>query len=165
LALWGWIFTGALIGYEVSTRSEVVGESSALPKNRGKISNSVVSTSLVAGLGGVIGLIIAVPPLSSDMAWTSALRSQNLATVEAALVPTYLHPQNSLRYAQIVQSLEQSKLSDIAHKYALIGVEFNPDYFEAWKSLYYSTNATVEEKSTALENLKRLDPLNTDVTQ
>lgn len=165
LALWGWIFTGALIGYEVFTRSEVVGEGSASPKNRGKSSNSVVSSSLVAGLGGVIGLIIAVPPLSSDMAWTSALRSQNLATIEAALVPTYLHPQNSLRYAQIVQSLEQSKLPDIAHRYALIGVEFNPDYFEAWKSLYYSTNATVEEKSRALENLKRLDPLNTDVTK
>ena len=164
-ALWGWIFTGALIAYEVSTRTEVVEEGSASPKNRGKSSNSVVSSSLVAGLGGVIGLIIAVPPLSSDMAWTSALRSQNLATIEAALVPTYLHPQNSLRYAQIVQSLEQSKLPDIAHKYALIGVEFNPDYFEAWKSLYYSTNSTAEEKSRALENLKRLDPLNTDVTK
>ncbi|CAN2170274.1 RfaL Lipid A core - O-antigen ligase and related enzymes [Candidatus Nanopelagicaceae bacterium] len=165
LALWGWIFTGALIGYEVATRTQVGEESSAPSKKRGKATNSVVSSSLIAGLGLVVGLIIAVPPLSSDMAWTSALRSQNLATVEAALVPTYLHPQNSMRYAQIVQSLEQSKLPDIAHKYALIGVEFNPDYFEAWKSLYFATNATAEEKSRALENLKRLDPLNTDVTK
>ncbi len=99
------------------------------------------------------------------MAWTAALRSQNLENIEAALVPTYLQPQNSLRYAQIVQSLEQSKLYDKAHEYALIGVEFNPDYFEAWKALYYSTNATAEEKSRALENLKRLDPLNSDVTK
>ena len=165
LALWGWIFTGALIGYEVATRTQVEGEGSAPSMKQGKSANSVVSPSLIAGLGGVVGLIIAVPPLSSDMAWTSALRSQNLAKVEAALVPTYLHPQNSLRYAQIVQSLEQSELPEIAHKYALIGVEFNPDYFEAWKSLYFATNATAEEKSRALENLKRLDPLNTDVTK
>jgi len=172
LALWGWIFTGALVGYEVATRTAVAEAGSGDSKrnqntlNKGaKSSNSVMSSGLVAGLGGVIGLIIGVPPLSSDMAWTSALRSQNLATVEAALVPTYLHPQNSLRYAQIAQSLEQSKLPDIAHKYALIGVEFNPDYFEAWKTLYFATNATVEEKSRALENLKRLDPLNTDVTK
>ena len=172
LAVWGWIFTGALIGYEVSTRKAEFVESAneskrtqGAPKKRGKAANSVVSSGLIAGLGGVIGLIIAVPPLSSDMAWTSALRSQNLATIEAALVPTYLHPQNSLRYAQIVQSLEQSKLYEKAHEYALIGVEFNPDYFEAWKSLYYATNATAEEKSRALENLKRLDPLNMDVTK
>jgi O-antigen ligase len=172
LALWGWVFTGALIGYEVSTRNsestvDVTDGKNAKALVRKRVGNDsgVVSSSLIAGLGLVVGLIIAVPPLSSDMAWTSALRSQNLAKVEAALVPTYLHPQNSLRYAQIVQSLEQSKLPEIAHKYALIGVEFNPDYFEAWKSLYFATNATDEEKSRALENLKRLDPLNTDVTK
>ncbi len=172
LALWGWIFTGALIGYEVATKSAFTGEGSVeskkIPvpsKKQGKTTNSVLSSGLLAGIGGVIGLIISVPPLSSDMAWTAALRSQNLENIEAALVPTYLQPQNSLRYAQIVQSLEQSKLYDKAHEYALIGVEFNPDYFEAWKALYYSTNATAEEKSRALENLKRLDPLNSDVTK
>ena len=165
LALWGWMFTGALIAYEIATRTSDASSSVDSVGKKSRSNGTVISSGLIAGIGLVLGLILAVPPLSSDMNWTSALRSQNLATIEAALVPTYLHPQNSLRYAQIVQSLEQSKLYDKAHEYALIGVQFNPDYFEAWKSLYYSTNATAEEKSRALENLKRLDPLNTDVTK
>jgi O-antigen ligase len=165
LALWGWMFTGALIAYEIATRTSESGIPSHVTGKKSRLSGTVISSGLIAGLGLVIGLILAVPPLSSDMNWTSALRSQNLATVEGALVPTYLHPQNSMRYAQIVQSLEQSKLPDVAHKYALIGVKFNPDYFEAWKSLYFTTNSTPEEKALALENLKRLDPLNTDVTK
>jgi O-antigen ligase len=165
LALWGWIFTGALVAYDIATLASVASASVDSIGKKSRSNGTVISSGSIAGGGLVLGLILAVPPLSSDMNWISAIRSQDLATVEAALVPTYLHPQNSLRYAQIVQSLEQSKLYDKAHEYALIGVEFNPDYFEAWKSLYYSTNATVEEKTQALENLKRLDPLNTDVTK
>ena len=61
--------------------------------------------------------------------------------------------------------MKQSKLFDKEHQYALAGVSFNPDYFEAWKSLYFATNVTPEEKVLALQNLKRLDPLNTDVTK
>ena len=170
LALWGWILTGALVAYEIATRnseqSSTEGDIKGSGKNAGKKvqkNSSVFSSSLIAGLGLVIGLILGVPALSSDMAWTTALHSQNLASVEAALVPTYLHPQNSLRYAQAVQTLEQSKLFDKAHQYALIGIKFNPDYFEAWKALYFTTNATPDEKSQALANLKRLDPLNKDV--
>jgi O-Antigen ligase len=165
LALWGWMITGALIAYEIATRTTEASTPSKSAGKKARTSGTVVSPGLIAGVGLVIGLILAVPPLSSDMAWMSALRSQNLATVEAALVPTYLHPQNSLRYAQAVQTMKQSKLFDKEHEYALIGVKFNPDYFEAWKSLYYATNATPDEKSLALQNLKRLDPLNTDVTK
>jgi O-antigen ligase len=165
LALWGWMFTGALVAYEIATRTNKTSTPSKSAVKKARSSGTVFSPGLIAGVGLVIGLILAVPPLSSDMAWTSALRSQNLATVEAALVPTYLHPQNSLRYAQAVQTMKQSKLFDKEHQYALVGVKFNPDYFEAWKSLYFATNATPEEKVLALQNLKRLDPLNSDVTK
>jgi hypothetical protein len=165
LALWGWMFTGALVAYEIATRTNETSTPSKSAVKKARSSGTVFSPGLIAGVGLVIGLILAVPPLSSDMAWTSALRSQNLATVEAALVPTYLHPQNSLRYAQAVQTMKQSKLFDKEHQYALVGVKFNPDYFEAWKSLYFATNATPEEKVLALQNLKRLDPLNSDVTK
>ena len=41
-----------------------------------------------------------------------------------------------------------------------MGVEFNPDYTDAWKMLYYVTGATKEEKAMAKSELIRLDPLN-----
>jgi hypothetical protein len=62
-----------------------------------------------------------------------------------------------------VQLLEESKLYDLAYKYAKVGVDFNPDNFDSWKVLYLITNSTAEDKALALENMKRLDPLNPDV--
>jgi hypothetical protein len=52
---------------------------------------------------------------------------------------------------------------DQAYTYAKKGVEFNPDYFDAWKMLYYVSKSTDADKALALKNLKRLDPFNPDV--
>ena len=70
---------------------------------------------------------------------------------------------NSYKYSSAVQLFESSKLYDLAHKYALIGVDFNPNNFDSWKVLYFITNSTNEEKANALENMKRLDPNNANV--
>jgi hypothetical protein len=62
-----------------------------------------------------------------------------------------------------VQILESSKLFELAHKYAEIGVQFNPDNFDAWRVFYLITNSSQEEKAIALMNMKRLDPKNSNV--
>lgn len=166
LALWGWILTGALIAYERVTREktgdfeELQTKSSRKPL---KQSSSIVSPQLVAGLGIVLGTLIAVPPMSSDIRWRSALDSKDANKVLAALEPAYLNPVNSQRYAQAVQLFANSNLLDQAHSIALKGVEFNPDYFDAWRMLYFLSNSTEQEKALALKNMKRLDPRNPDV--
>lgn len=167
LAIWGWLLTGALIGYERATKSITLIESQIAKKDGSKglsaVRNTkqvVFSPTLLAGIGFAGGLLLAVPPLSADMAWTKAVQSQNLEQVESSLSATYLKPLNSFKLAQVTQMLEQSKLFAEAHQYALLGVEFNPDYFEAWKFLYFASNSTNEEKQRALANMKRLDPLN-----
>jgi O-antigen ligase len=169
LAVWGWLFGGALIAYEVATRPKVddsqnvqgKGKSARIVKK--KQGETVVTSTLIAGVGAVIGLLIAVPPYSADAKWRTALGSQDAAKVEAALVPGYLNPANSYKYANAVQLLESSKLYDLALKYAQIGVEFNPDNFDSWKVLYLITKSSPEEKAEALENMKRLDPKNPNV--
>jgi hypothetical protein len=169
LAVWGWLFGGALIAYEIATRPKVdetqsvqsKGKSARLVKK--KQVETVVTSTLIAGVGAVIGLLIAVPPYSADAKWRSALASQDAQRVEAALIPGYLNPPNSNKYANAVQLLEASKLFDLAYKYALIGVEFNPDNFDSWRALYLITKSSPEEKALALENMKRLDPKNPNV--
>jgi hypothetical protein len=84
----------------------------------------------------------------------------NLVEVEVALTPSYLTPRDSARLAQAVITFENSKLGDIAHKYALEGVKFNPDYFDAWKVLAAVSQATPEEKTHAVEMMHKLDPRN-----
>ena len=165
LAIWGWLFTGALVSYEVTTRPgrEFVASSISSKKSKAQVSNQVFSPQLVGGIGLLTGLLIAVPPLSADMKWRSAVQAQNLAQVEAALKPGYLTPSSSSRLANAVQLFEQSKLPDIAYKYAQEGILFNPDYFDAWKVLYFISKSTQADKDLALQNMKRLDPKNKDV--
>jgi len=162
LAIWGWILTGGLVAYEYTTRPEMASTISA-PKKAQKTSSGVGSPQLVAGIGMIVGLLLAVPPLAADMKWSEALKSQNAATVIAALEPSYLNPSDSQRLARAVQLFANSKLLDKAHEIAIDGVTFNPDYFDAWRILYALPNSTAAEKEEALKNMKRLDPLNPDV--
>ncbi len=167
LALWGWILTGALIAYERATREQTA-EAQATKKKVSpsikKQSASVISPQLVAGLGVVVGLLIAVPPLSADTKWRSALNSKDANKVMVALEPGYMNPSDSQRYAQAVQLFASSNLMDQAREIALKATAYNPDYFDAWKILYFLSNTTDKEKALALRNMKRLDPRNPDVT-
>jgi O-antigen ligase len=160
LAIWGWVLVGALVAYEYATRPKEEGGEKAKPVKQKEM---IFSPQLVGGIGVVVGALIAVPPLSADMKWRGALKAQNLQQVEAALTPSYLAPRDSARLAQAVLTLENSKLPDLAYKYAKEGVEFNPDYFDAWRVLYSLSKATDAEKELALANMKRLDPRNPDV--
>jgi hypothetical protein len=170
LAVWGWVLTGALIAYEASQKkaSKSNSEKSVdidLKRTRQTKNSEVFSSPLVAGLGLVVGLILACPPISSDMAWVKAMKTGDFAEVEKVLQPSYLYPRSSDRLANVSVILENSKLYDQAHKYALIGTEFNPNSFEAWYLLYAVRNSSESERTLALENMKRLDPRNPDVTK
>ena len=160
LAIWGWLLVGVLVAYEYSTRPRPTGNEKAKVVKQKEL---VFSPQLIGGIGVVVGALIAVPPMSADMAWKSAIKAQNVQQVEEALTPTYLKPRDSARLAQAVLLLENSKLPDIAYKYAKVGVEFNPDYFDAWRVLYSVSRSSQEDKDLALSNMKRLDPKNPDV--
>ena len=167
LALWGWILTGALIAYERTTRAQ--SETMATSQQKaGKVvsreSTTIISPQLVAGLGIVVGVLIAVPPMSADMKWRSALNSKDANKVIAALEPGYMNPSDSQRFAQAVQLFANSNLMDQAHLIALKATSYNPEYFDTWRVLYFLSNSTEEEKALAIKNMKRLDPYNADVT-
>lgn len=165
LAIWGWLIGGTLIAYERATRnSQIKDDVTQGPSGPAKKKQSRQSVGLspfmVGVLGAVVGLLIAAPPYSSDAKWKSALGSGSVEQVEAALNPGYLNPQSSFRYANAVQLFETNKLYDQAYKFAKTGIEFNPDYFDAWKLLYYISKSTQADKDLALANMKRLDPKN-----
>jgi O-antigen ligase len=160
LAIWGWVSVGALIAYEYSTRPRP----ESLEKQKAvKQKELIFSPQLVGGIGAVIGALIAVPPMAADTKWRTGLKAQNVQVIEAALTPSYLAPRDSQRLAQAVLLFENSKLYDQAYKYALEGVKFNPNYFDAWRVLYSISKSSQAEKDEALKNMKRLDPLNPDV--
>jgi hypothetical protein len=162
LAIWGWIFNGAVIAYDRATRSSNSEESvTAVKKSPNRSKNSqVISPQLVFGLTGALGFVLAFPAFNSDYQYRKALATSQAPLVQKALEPTFMTPANSRFLAEASGLFENSKIPDLARKYALEGVAHNPDYFDAWRTLYGISSSTPEEKAEAKKNLIRLDPLN-----
>jgi hypothetical protein len=168
LAVWGWILSGAVIAYEKATlilTPSNDGNMSDKNKIKAKTKTSLpAQVPLYATIGGIIGLLIALPPLTADSKWQSASRARTLPALEETMQISYFNPPNSMKFLRNIQNLEQSNLFDLSRKYALEAVKWNPDNFDSWKVLYLIRNSTLAEKEEALKNMKRLDPLNPDVT-
>lgn len=168
LAIWGWALSGALVGYEIFTRNTSDLTAGSL-KNIGSSSRSNAERQQVLGFmaiagGAVVGLVVSLPPFTSDVKFRSSQIVRTLPALQETMDIALFNPASTNKYLINIQTLEASNLFELSHKYALLAVEWNPESFELWKTLYYVTNSTQQEKSTALQNMKRLDPLNPDVT-
>jgi len=108
----------------------------------------------------VVGLLISVPPLSADMKWRNAQLSQDVAKVEAILTPSYMNPLSTNKMINVVGVFETNGFPDLAYKYALEAVRFNPNSYETWRTITLLSKSTEEEKIDALIQMKKLDPLN-----
>ena len=166
LATWGWLLSGVLIAYERTTRDVTIEKPLATQK-RARITNPTDQYALgltVSVVGGLIGLMVALPPLSSDSKWRAAQLARTQIAIESTMKANYFNPPNSIRFANNVISLEQAQLTDSAHRFAKEAVTWNPESFELWRILYFSSKSTAADKELALANMKKLDPLNPDVT-
>jgi hypothetical protein len=170
LAIWGWAIGGAIIAYEINQSRKTLEKKTGGSQPRKAVhgirtskSGDIVGPGLVAGIAAVVGLLIALPPLSADTKWRNAQTAQSAALIEASLKPSYLNPQNTYKYVNIVGVFESNGLTDLAHTYALKAVAFDHDSFESWRNLYQLSKSTEEERALALANMKRLDPLNPNV--
>ena len=164
LAIWGWITAGLIIAYTNLDQNAVDENQKGLNrKDRSRINSrtgEVLSPRLFAGVLAVVGLLFYVPPLSADMKWRNAQLSQDVAKVEAILIPSYMNPLSTIKIMNVVGVFETNGFHDLAYKYALEAVRFNPDSYETWRAITLLTKATEQEKIEALVQMKRLDPLN-----
>jgi hypothetical protein len=161
LAIWGWLLTGILISHQRNMQNGKTTE-----KNTSKESQkltAVISPGLLAMLGVVAGFLVSWPALNSDAKFFAALNSKDAAQIEAALTPSLVNPASSSKYTISVDLFMRSNLLSPALKYAREAVKFNPDSFDSWRQLYFLDNSMPDEKTTALQNMKRLDPRNPDV--
>lgn len=166
LAVWGWLLSGALIAYERANREVAQENTQQGGQQRKKLAQAAVQPKLIlaSSIGAIVGLLIALPPLTSDTKWRSAQLDRTLPSLEATMKSGYFNPQNSTKFLANIQILESSNLLDLSRKYALEAVKWNPEDFNLWKILYLIQKSTPDEKDLAVENMKRLDPLNPDVT-
>ena len=70
---------------------------------------------------------------------------------------------NSFEINNIVGVFETNNLNDLAYKYGIEAVKFNPNNYDAWANLSNLKKTSEAERKQAYENMKRLDPLNTTI--
>lgn len=164
LAIWGWIYGAAIVAYCKSNQGiSRESEFSRSPSRNRKSNSQIVTPQLTAGIFCVAGFLISAPPLSADVKWRAAQTSQSVQKLESALTPSFMNPPNTFKYAQIVGVFESNGFSDLAYKYALESVQFNPDSYELWRNLSLLKRTPQNERDEALKNMKRLDPLNPNI--
>lgn len=165
LAIWGWVLTGAAIAYERQSRTHNFETTPEMKRRKSvNMDHQAIRGLITATCMALFFLILSIPPFTSDMKWRSAQVGRTLTTLEDSMNADYFNPQNVTKYQINIQILEQSNFSELAGKYAREAVRWNPESFELWKTLYLISESTPQEKAQALENMKRLDPLNPDVT-
>lgn len=163
LAIWGWILSGALVAYEISTRPEQAHEatSAAVQKNKGrnvKVKVNSSPTSYLAIITGIIvGLAIGLPPFIADAALRSALQKGDPTALVAAVKKW---PIDEIRLVQAAQILASSKLNAQSLELDIFAAKRDPRLYYAWEGISTNSTATAAQKSDALSHMKLLDPNN-----
>ena len=163
LAIWGWVLSGLIIGYEINTRNPVSGKSEASHKKvllNSKLNKISAATSL-AFFGGIIfGSVIGVTPYFQSAKLKSALDSHNAQLINSA---AYLKPLNSMQMVQVASILSQNKLDAQALSVLTDAVKAFPDNYDAWHGIAGLNNASPSQVAEATAQLKRLDPHNPEL--
>ena len=165
VGIWGWLFTGALIGYEKATRVPVSEEEQRKPKNikqSSKQPNSSAATMpALAALMSVgffaIGFVLAFIPFNADVKYKNASISGSYEQIEASVKQigaTAFHYQLALDWA--IKNNNEVQAKKIAEGI----LERYPRDFMAWQVIQALTSTPADKKQEAFEVLKKMDPYN-----
>jgi O-antigen ligase len=148
LAVWGWVLSGLIIGYEINTR-ESTKTSFAL-----KSGPSFVVPILA---GSVVALSLGMPLMVADATFRSTIKSGDVLKIESSVRQW---PKSVIRMTTVAQILREGNLPDRSIVIAREAVAFNPMNYEAWRELSLQPNASESERNEALKTMKKLDPFN-----
>jgi O-antigen ligase len=157
LALWGWALSGLIIGYEINTRGGVQVVENKTGKSVTKPVQTSTATPLAIFVGLIVGVLVGMSPYLASAKYKSALETSNPQVIQEA---AYIWPTDSSRMIQVAMTLNENKLEDQGLQVALDAVERFPDNYGVWGTLSLMKKATDAQKAEALEQMKRLDPLN-----
>ena len=156
LAMWGWVLSGLIIGYEINTRVVV---EAVVKKGRvaGKPAQSSAGSVVALFVAFVIGVLVGMPPYVASAKYKSALETSNPTIIQQA---AYIWPVDYSRMIQVAMTLNENKLEAQGLEVALDAIEKFPNNYLVWANLDAMNSVTAEQKAQAQKEMKRLDPLN-----
>lgn len=157
LGLWGWIFSGAIIG--MRTYQGFSTENISKKTNGYKVSkkrNSKSGLTPVTGLiGGVIGLVISLPPFQANAKmWTGIEQSNPNIVLEAARV----FPQDVVRMSISAQIIFKAGLVNQAKNLLDEATKIDPESVLPWKLIYDISVAPPDIQAQVVKEIEFLDP-------
>jgi len=157
LALWGWVLSGLIIGYEASTRGTHIVVEKQKGKSAAKPAEKTASTTVSMFIGLAVGALVGMPPYLASAQFKGSLESGSPSVIQEA---AYLWPTDSSRMIQVAMGLNENNLNEQALQVAVDAAERFPDNYFVWATLNSMNNASETQKQQAMAQMKRLDPLN-----
>jgi O-antigen ligase len=161
LAIWGWVFSGLIIGYQsetkrAKTKTNILRNKKSLnaESNSRKYQNTVLVSFIL------IGLLVTSPLFIASVKFRSAIVSGDGVRIQAA---AELWPYDKSRYLQVVSILESNSLHAQALSVSTRGLELFPDSFEHWEQNSRLKNLSEDQQMYARAQMKRLDTYNSSL--
>lgn len=158
LAIWGWVLSGLLIGYEINTRT---GKTLSVTSTKQRYTSQPVQQSaesvIAVFVALVLGVLVGISPYLASVKYKSALKTSNPIIIQNA---AYIWPLDYSRMIQVAMILNENRLEVQGLKVAVDASKKFPDSYPVWATLKDMKSASSEQKAQALAEMKRLDPLN-----
>lgn len=162
VGIWGWLFTGALIGYERLATLDSSKQAKKESKNRARPdSNLLPASSALLGIAGFgVGFLLAFVPFNADSNFKDSLQGNDLVRQfesAKALGATAYHMELALDAAIKANNevLAAEITGELTKRY--------PRDFMAWRVKQVLSTSTPDERNEAYEMLKAMDPFNPDI--
>jgi|1048.fasta_scaffold27342_1 O-antigen ligase len=150
LAVWGWVLSGVIIGYEIRTRNVEPNTDVIKP----------VMERAVVYLGVITGLVVSQPLVIADGQFRSTVKTGDVIKIEQNLENW---PQSVIRMNVAAQIFIDGGFADRALVISQKAVKLNPRNFEAWEKIYLNPDADENSKKQALLMMRELDPFNPNI--
>ena len=167
LAVWGWVLSGLIIGYEIHTRSS---ESNQVLPAKGKpirksqkISAQPLSSATVMRVfaGVILASLVAIPPYYANASYFTAFKSFDVKAMQSA---AYLKPVEEYRLLHAATMFRDNNYNSQTIEILRDGTVRFPNSFDLWMVWAILPGAAPSDAAHAVAELQRLDPNNPDVT-
>ena len=166
LAIWGWVLSGLIIGYEINIRvSEKTQSVSVHPKQKGnKLKSSaepLSSKTVISVFAGVlIGALISTPLFLANARFYAAIKAGDIKAVESA---GNQQPHDQRRLYMLAGILRNAELDAKAILVLREATKEYPDSYDLWNLWCTIPTISAVDLAAAKIQLLRLDPQNPDL--
>jgi len=163
LAIYGWIYSGLIIGFELHDRPKKNIESNERPPkiHAGRNSNTGNGSQKINSwasplIGAILGFSLVWPLMSANINYNTAMKNADPVLL---LKAANQYPKDALRMSMAAESVSLMGFPRDGYDLAKQASIFDPNFSVPWKLMATFPRVSEQEKKLIQEKLNKLDPL------